>query len=75
MAYDAPKGTITQQELGHIRGAYDTLARLGNATSHGGIWNDYLDRAHQDLGVILAWVAVGRIKTDGDTETKSDDRV
>jgi hypothetical protein len=46
---------LSDDDRQSIQGAYDTLTRLGNETAAAdGTWDDYLDQAHQDLGVILA---------------------
>jgi hypothetical protein len=37
-----------------IQQAYDVLRKIGNATAVGEMWDEYIDRAHQDLGLLLA---------------------
>lgn len=37
-----------------IEQAYEILTRIGNATAVDEVWDEYIDRAHQDLGLLLA---------------------
>jgi hypothetical protein len=41
-------------DMASIQQAYEVLTRIGNATAAGEVWDEYIDRAHQDLGLLLA---------------------
>lgn len=57
-----PTGTLTTAEFAALNDAYTALNRLGVDTARGGEWNFYLDRAHHDLGLLLAWISAGHIQ-------------
>lgn len=49
-----PVDAFTAGDLAAIEAAHAVLTRIGNSTAAAGQWNEYIDRAHQDLGLILA---------------------
>jgi hypothetical protein len=48
--------SATEADMQAIQRAYDVLLRIGNATApgDGDVWDEYIDRAHHDLGLLLA---------------------
>src|ERR1017187_9026954 len=46
--------SATEADMQAIQQAYEVLTRIGNATAAGEVWDEYIDRAHQDLGLLLA---------------------
>jgi hypothetical protein len=46
--------SATEADMQAIQQAYEVLTRIGNATATGEVWDEYIDRAHHDLGLLLA---------------------
>lgn len=49
-----PVHAFTADDLAKVQDAYAAVRRVGNETAISGEWNEYLDRAHHGLGLILA---------------------
>jgi hypothetical protein len=57
---------LTPEEIQSIKAAYKAFTRIGRETARGNIWYDFIDEAHQKLGVTLALVSVHRPDIDMD---------
>lgn len=61
-----PVHSLTADDLVKIQDAHAVLQRVGNETAVGGEWNEYVDRAHHGLGLILAVHAAAEMTAPGD---------